>query len=64
VTILSNQRVAEQKWSTPRDLAVDSSDYTIIAKMRNLVLDLIAEIAGTKEQQRLLAESGCTHYQG
>ncbi|MCX7193750.1 MAG: EAL domain-containing protein [Proteobacteria bacterium] len=51
-----------------RDLATDSSDKaivrTIIAMARSLNLDVIAEGVETDEQQQLLLNKGCTHYQG
>jgi diguanylate cyclase (GGDEF)-like protein len=51
-----------------RDLATDSSDKaivrTIIAMAQSLSLDVIAEGVETEEQQQLLMNKGCTHYQG
>jgi EAL domain-containing protein (putative c-di-GMP-specific phosphodiesterase class I) len=51
-----------------RDIAVDSSDQaivqTIIAMAQTLNLNVIAEGVETAEQQALLLESGCTHFQG
>jgi len=51
-----------------RDLATDSSDKaivrTIIAMAHSLNLDVIAEGVETDEQQQLLLNKGCTHYQG
>lgn len=51
-----------------RDLSSDSSDKaivrTIIAMAQSLDLDVIAEGVETIEQQHLLLNKGCTHYQG
>lgn len=51
-----------------RDIAIDSSDQaivrTIIAMAHTLNLNVIAEGVETEEQQRLLINNGCTHYQG
>ena len=51
-----------------RDIAVDSSDQaivrTIIAMAHTLNLNVIAEGVETEEQQNLLFNNGCTHYQG
>ena len=51
-----------------RNLAADSSDRaivrTIIAMAQSLNLDAIAEGVETEEQQQLLMDNGCTHYQG
>jgi EAL domain-containing protein (putative c-di-GMP-specific phosphodiesterase class I) len=51
-----------------RDIAVDSSDQaivrTIIAMAHTLNLNVIAEGVETEEQQDLLLNNGCTHYQG
>lgn len=51
-----------------RDIAVDSSDQaivrTIIAMAHTLNLNVIAEGVETEEQQGLLLNNGCTHYQG
>jgi diguanylate cyclase (GGDEF)-like protein/PAS domain S-box-containing protein len=51
-----------------RDIAVDSSDQaiirTIIAMAHTLNLNVIAEGVETEEQQGLLMNNGCTHYQG
>jgi diguanylate cyclase (GGDEF)-like protein/PAS domain S-box-containing protein len=51
-----------------RDIAIDSSDQaivrTIIAMAHTLNLNVIAEGVETEEQQGLLLNSGCTHYQG
>jgi diguanylate cyclase (GGDEF)-like protein len=51
-----------------RDIAVDNSDQaivqTIIAMAKTLHLNVIAEGVETKEQQTLLLESGCKHFQG
>src|SRR3989338_8484696 len=51
-----------------RDIAADSSDRaivrTIIAMAQSLNLDAIAEGVETEEQQQLLMDNGCTHYQG
>ena len=51
-----------------RDIAVDSSDQaivrTIIAMAHTLNLNVIAEGVETEEQQSLLLNNGCTHYQG
>jgi diguanylate cyclase (GGDEF)-like protein/PAS domain S-box-containing protein len=50
------------------DITVDSSDKaivrTIIAIAQSLNLHVIAEGVETKEQQQLLLNDGCTHYQG
>lgn len=51
-----------------RDIAIDSSDQaivrTIIAMAHTLNLNVIAEGVETEEQQELLLNNGCTHYQG
>jgi len=51
-----------------RDIAIDSSDQaivrTIIAMAHTLNLNVIAEGVETEEQQGLLLNNGCTHYQG
>ncbi|HMC13022.1 MAG TPA: EAL domain-containing protein, partial [Gallionellaceae bacterium] len=51
-----------------RDLAVDSSDKTIvrtiIAMAQNLNLDVIAEGVETEDQRQFILDSGCIHYQG
>jgi len=51
-----------------QDIAVDSSDQaivrTIIAMAHTLNLDVIAEGVETDEQRQILADCGCTHYQG
>jgi EAL domain-containing protein (putative c-di-GMP-specific phosphodiesterase class I) len=51
-----------------RDIAIDSSDQaivrTIIAMAHTLNLNVIAEGVETAEQQELLLNNGCTHYQG
>lgn len=51
-----------------RDIAVDSSDQaivrTIIAMAHTLNLNVIAEGVETEEQQTLLFNNGCVHYQG
>ena len=51
-----------------RDIATDSSGKaivrTIIAMAQSLNLDVIAEGVETEEQQQLLLNKGCTHYQG
>lgn len=51
-----------------RDIAVDSSDQaivrTIVAMAHTLNLNVIAEGVETEEQQGLLLNNGCTHYQG
>jgi diguanylate cyclase (GGDEF)-like protein/PAS domain S-box-containing protein len=51
-----------------RDIVIDSSDQaivrTIIAMAHTLNLNVIAEGVETEEQQGLLLNSGCTHYQG
>lgn len=51
-----------------RELTTDKSDITIvrtiIAMAQNLGLDVIAEGVETKEQQRLLMDMGCAHFQG
>jgi len=51
-----------------RDIAVDSSDQaivrTIIAMAHTLNLNVIAEGVETEQQQGLLFNNGCTHYQG
>jgi len=50
------------------DIATDSSDKaivrTIIAMAHSLNLDVIAEGVETEDQQRLLTNKGCTHFQG
>lgn len=51
-----------------RDIAVDSSDQaivrTIIAMTHTLNLNVIAEGVETEDQQSLLLNNGCLHYQG
>ncbi|MDO9365355.1 MAG: PAS domain S-box protein [Methylotenera sp.] len=51
-----------------RDIAIDSSDQaivrTIIAMAHTLNLNVIAEGVETDEQQGLLKDNGCLHYQG
>jgi EAL domain-containing protein (putative c-di-GMP-specific phosphodiesterase class I) len=51
-----------------RDIAIDSSDQaivrTIIAMAHTLNLNVIAEGVETDEQQGLLKDNGCMHYQG
>jgi EAL domain-containing protein (putative c-di-GMP-specific phosphodiesterase class I) len=51
-----------------RDIAIDSSDQaivrTIIAMAHTLNLNVIAEGVETEQQQSLLLNNGCTHYQG
>lgn len=51
-----------------RDIAIDSSDQaivrTIIAMAHTLNLNVIAEGVETEEQQSLLLNNGCLHYQG
>ncbi len=51
-----------------RELTTDKNDQaivgTIIAMAQNLGLDVIAEGVETKEQQRLLMDKGCAHFQG
>lgn len=51
-----------------RDIAVDTSDQaivrTIVAMAHTLNLNVIAEGVETEEQQGLLLNNGCTHYQG
>ena len=51
-----------------RDIAADCSDQaivrTIIAMAHTLNLNVIAEGVETEEQQNLLFNNGCTHYQG
>jgi diguanylate cyclase (GGDEF)-like protein/PAS domain S-box-containing protein len=51
-----------------RDIASDSSDKaivrTIIAMAHSLNLDVIAEGVETEDQQQLLINKGCTHFQG
>jgi diguanylate cyclase (GGDEF)-like protein/PAS domain S-box-containing protein len=51
-----------------RDLAVDSSDKTIvrtiIAMAHSLSMDVIAEGVETEEQRQLILDSGCFHFQG
>jgi len=51
-----------------RDIAVDSSDQaivrTIVAMAHTLNLNVIAEGVETEEQQGLLLNNGCTHFQG
>ena len=51
-----------------RDLVVDINDQvivrTIIAMAQSLNLDVIAEGVETEQQQLLLQENGCNHYQG
>lgn len=51
-----------------RDITVDSSDKaivsTIIAMAYSLNLEVIAEGVETLEQESLLFEQGCLHYQG
>jgi len=51
-----------------RDIAIHSSDQaivrTIIAMAHTLNLNVIAEGVETEEQQGLLLNCGCTHYQG
>ncbi len=51
-----------------RDIATDSSDKaivrTIIAMAHSLNLDVIAEGVETEDQQLLLMDKGCTHFQG
>src|SRR5450830_222855 len=51
-----------------RDIAVDSSDQaivrTIIAMAHTLNLNVIAEGVETEDQQSLLLNNGCLHYQG
>jgi diguanylate cyclase (GGDEF)-like protein/PAS domain S-box-containing protein len=51
-----------------RDITVDSSDQaivrTIVAMAHTLNLNVIAEGVETEEQQDLLLNNGCTHYQG
>ncbi len=51
-----------------RDIASDTSDKlivrTIIAMAHSLNLDVIAEGVETEQQQQLLLDQGCTHFQG
>lgn len=51
-----------------RDIAIDNSDQaivrTIIAMAHTLNLNVIAEGVETEEQQGLLLNNGCKHYQG
>ncbi|MDI1308035.1 MAG: PAS domain S-box protein [Methylotenera sp.] len=51
-----------------RDIAVDTSDQaivrTIVAMAHTLNLNVIAEGVETEEQQGLLLNNGCTHFQG
>jgi len=51
-----------------RDMAMDSSDRTIvrtiIAMAQNLNLDVIAEGVETEQQRQLLLGKGCNHFQG
>ncbi len=51
-----------------RDLAVDENDqaivHTIIGMAKSLSLDVIAEGVETRQQQEILAEKGCQHFQG
>lgn len=51
-----------------RDIGTDNNDqaivYTIIAMAQSLHLDVIAEGVETIEQQELLLNNGCLHYQG
>jgi len=51
-----------------RDIATNSSDkaivQTIISMAHSLGLDVIAEGVENEEQQELLLEMGCSHYQG
>jgi diguanylate cyclase (GGDEF)-like protein/PAS domain S-box-containing protein len=51
-----------------RDIATDSSDvavvHAIIAMASSLSLDVIAEGVDSEEQQEILLNKGCTHYQG
>ena len=51
-----------------RDLTLDGSDQaivrTIVAMAKSMNLGVIAEGVETEQQRQLLANSGCTNYQG